>query len=573
MMPTRKLLVSMVALSLAGCATSDSNGPQDNGTLQLTIPANLSSFSGLVVEQIRVVATKPDPNDVERVPTTVYDHSFNFDVNRSTLNLNVQIPSENPADTVDVRIDFNTLAGRVLFTTQQRVIITRGGSTSGTQFPAPFYLGPGSNVNRLTISPARPVVQAGGTIDFTVAAVDTFGTAIDTVYLNWRASAGRINALGHFTAPSAAGTAYVVATTPNGKKDSTLVSVVSTGTAAISGTVINGATGGPLPGATVQVVSSAGDTIATVTTGTDGTYTTPPIPAGSYTLVASLNGYVSTVAFNTDATGGATTAPTIPLAPDTKVVGNITGGVSDATNGNLVSNPTLELRAGVNATTGTPLATTTGDVEGVYFFPNILPGTYTITASATGYVSGSVTVVVLGNLTANPPEINLSPVGAEVARIVLTWGATPEDLDAHFTGPDSTTGNRFHVYFGDPGREDSLPHAQLDIDNTSGFGPETITLTKQFAGVYRFSVHDYTDSDANPSSALAGSGARVQLFINGALNREFFVPNQPGTLWTVFELNGTTVTPINQMSYQPNSDDVTIRAPGSRGKVPRVRAP
>lgn len=570
-MLTRKLLGSMVALSLVGCATSDSTAPGDNGGVQISIPANLASFSGLVVELIHVVATKP--TNLDQSPPVVYDHTFGFDVDRNTLNLALQIPVGDKPDTLDVSIDFTTADGRVLFTTRQQVVVTRGRATNANQFPAPTYLGPGNNAFRITISPRSPVVQTGGTLDFTVAAVDTFQNAIDTVYLNWRSSAGRVNALGHLTAPNSAGTLFVVATTPNGKKDSTQVTVVSSSTAAISGTVVNGQGGGPLQGVKVQVVNQTGDTIATVTTGVDGTYTTPPISPGSYTLVASLNGFVSAIAFNTDATGGAATAPTIPLVPDFGTTGNITGGVSDATTGGLISNPTLEIRSGVNATSGAPLASTTGDVESVYFFNNLPHGTYTVTAIAAGYISGSVTTVVLSDLTTNAPGIILSPVGAGIARVVLTWGAAPSDLDAHLTGPDSTTGNRFHVFFGDQGRSDSLPHAALDIDNTDGFGPETITITKQFSGVYRFSVHDYTDSDLNPSSALAGSGARVQLFLNGALSKEFFVPNQPGTLWTVFELNGSTITAINTMSYQPNSDDVTIRAPGSTGKAPKVRAP
>jgi hypothetical protein len=571
MMLTRKLLGSMVALSLVGCATSDSTAPGDNGGVQISIPANLASFSGLVVEQIHVVATKP--TNLDQAPPVVYDHIFPFDVDRNTLNLALQILTGDKPDTLDVSIDFTTAGGRVLFTTRQQVVVIHGRATNANQFPAPTYLGPGNNVFRLTINPRTPVVTAGGTLDFTVAAVDTFGTAVDTVYLNWKAAAGRINALGHFTAPSSAGTVMVTAAAPNGHRDSTLVTVVASGTSAISGTVVNGQNGAGLQGVSVKVVATNGDTVASVVTGADGSYTTPPVAAGSYTLVASLNGYVSAVAFNTDATGGAATAPTIPLVPDFGTTGNITGGVSDATTGSLISNPTLEIRAGVNATTGTPLATTTGDVESVYFFNNLPHGTYTITAIAPGYVTGSVTTVALADLTTDAPGIILSPVGAGIARVVLTWGAAPSDLDAHLTGPDSTTGNRFHVFFGDQGRSDSLPHAALDIDNTDGFGPETITITKQFSGVYRFSVHDYTNSDLNPSSALAGSGARVQLFLNGALSKEFFVPNQPGTLWTVFELNGSTVTSINQMSYQPNSDDVTIRAPGSTGKIPKVRAP
>ena len=37
----------------------------------------------------------------------------------------------------------------------------------------------------------------------------------------------------------------------------------------------------------------------------------------------------------------------------------------------------------------------------------------------------------------------------------------------------------------------------------------------------------------------------------------FNVPSSAGTLWTVFELNGTTVTPINQMSFESDPDRVT----------------
>ncbi|HWA56151.1 MAG TPA: carboxypeptidase regulatory-like domain-containing protein [Gemmatimonadales bacterium] len=557
----RRWSFALAALVAAGCTTSDSVGPRNAGGLEVSVPVSLLSFTGLVVEQVHVQVYRPTGVESREL---VLDDTIPFSVERNTLNLSLDIPMAQDAETLDVNVDLATAAGRVLFSSGGSYIVTRGSRSSSGQLSPFFYQGPGSNVYQITVTPPTPVVQAGGTLDFSVTAVDTNGGPVDTVYTSWHAAAGRINALGHFTAPATAGTVYVTAATPNGKKDSTLVTVVTGTSTAITGRVVSGASGGPLQGVTVKVVSSAGDTVATLTTGADGSYTTPPVAPGNYIIVAALNGYVTAVAFNTDATGGATTAPVIPLAPATQTPGNLTGGVSDATTGGTISGPTLELRAGVNATTGTPLATTTGDTAGVYFFFNIPAGTYTVTASAPGYVGGSVTVVVLGNQSqVTAPGINLSPVGAEVARIVLTWGADPSDLDAHLTGPDSTTGTRFHVYFGDQGRLDSLPHAALDIDNTSGFGPETITLTKQFAGVYRFSVHDYTNSDLTSSTALANSGARVQLYLNGALAHEYFVPNQPGTLWTVFELSGSTVRAVNTMTYQPNSDAVTIRVPGS----------
>lgn len=562
--PRATLFSALAALALLGCGPSDALAPGEGLTLGYTLPQSLASFTGLVVEQIRARVWRLDQS--QETSEIILDQTTPFDVDRNTLGLSLSVAPAARAETLYVELEFQTAQGRSLFLTSQNVVVILGRTVNPGQFPAPFYVGPGTNATTLRLTPQAPTVIAGGTLDFSVDAFDVQGAPVDTVYTSWKAAGGTINALGHFAAPSAAGQHYVSATTPNGIKDSTLVTVLAVGAAQINGLVVDGASGRPLAGVSVQVVASNGDTVAAAVTSQAGAYSTQALSAGSYTLVASLNGFVSTTVFDTDATGGVATAPTIPLAPDTKVVGNLTGGVSDATNNALISGPTLELRAGINATTGTPLATTTGDVESVYFFTSILPGTYTISASAPGYVGASVTAIVLGNTTTPAPGIVLSPIGAELARIVLTWGATPSDLDAHLTGPDTASGlPRFHVYYSNPGELAARPYAALDVDNTASFGPETITITQQFAGVYRFSVHDYTDSDLNPSSALAGSGARVQVYINGALSREFFVPNQAGTLWTVFELSGTTITPINAMTYEVDSDAVAIRGPGGTG--------
>jgi len=559
-----QLFTALATLAVLGCASSDAVAPGDGVAIGFTPPQSLASFTGLVVEQIQARVWRLDQS--QETSEIVLDQTTPFDVDRNTLTLSLSVELAARAETLYVELDFQTAQGRSLFLTSQNVAVILGRAVNPGQFPAPFYVGPGTNAATLRITPQAPTVIAGGTLDFGVDAFDVQGAPVDTVYTSWKAAGGTINALGHFTAPSAAGQYFVSATTPNGIRDSTPVTVLPAGAAQLNGLVVDGATTRPLAGVSVKVVASNGDTVATTVTSQTGAYSTQAISPGTYTIVAALNGFVSTTVFNAAATAGTSTAPTIPLAPDTKVVGNMTGGVSDATNGALISNPTLELRAGINATTGTPLATTTGDVESVYFFTSILPGTYTVTATAPGYVSASVTAIVLGNTSTGAPDIIMSPVGTETARIVLTWGATPSDLDAHLTGPDTAPGlARFHVYYVNQGDLAARPYAALDIDNTESFGPETITISQQFTGVYRFSVHDYSNSDLNPSSALAESGARVQVYLDGALAREFFVPNQPGTLWTVFELNGSTITPVNAMSYEIDSDAVAIRAPGGAG--------
>lgn len=135
------------------------------------------------------------------------------------------------------------------------------------------------------------------------------------------------------------------------------------------------------------------------------------------------------------------------------------------------------------------------------------------------------------------------------ATIKLTWGDNPSDLDSHLTGPIENSADRFHVFYSSKGSMTVSPYAQLDVDDTSSFGPEVITITKLLPGTYRYSVHHYSGS-----STISGSPARVELNVDGSTR----VFNPPGSslgddaIWTVFELvvssGGITVNTINTIS-------------------------
>jgi hypothetical protein len=129
-------------------------------------------------------------------------------------------------------------------------------------------------------------------------------------------------------------------------------------------------------------------------------------------------------------------------------------------------------------------------------------------------------------------------------------GGKVSTLDAHLTGPNPSDPGRFHVYFLNRLDADATPFAGLDLDDRDGNGPETITITRLSTGVYRYSVHDFTNRSRGGSSELGQSGAKVELHTRSA-TQTFFVPNQAGNLWTVFELSGDivnpTVTPRNTM--------------------------
>ncbi|AZD64236.1 Tetratricopeptide repeat-containing protein [Pseudomonas chlororaphis] len=126
----------------------------------------------------------------------------------------------------------------------------------------------------------------------------------------------------------------------------------------------------------------------------------------------------------------------------------------------------------------------------------------------------------------------ISPVmqNLDGLRVVLTWGATPSDLDSHMIFP----GN--NIYFRNQQGED----AHLDVDDIDGYGPETITLEKKHYGEsYVYAVHDYSNQTRPESRQFAASQAKVFVYMGQSLVRTYYVPqDRSGNLWTVFRMTG-----------------------------------
>ncbi|HLP53876.1 MAG TPA: tetratricopeptide repeat protein [Fluviicola sp.] len=133
-------------------------------------------------------------------------------------------------------------------------------------------------------------------------------------------------------------------------------------------------------------------------------------------------------------------------------------------------------------------------------------------------------------------------------RVVLSWNNEPLDLDSHLSFP----GN--HIYF----EKKAGTKANLDVDDTDGFGPETITVEKKEAGKkYIYAVHDYTDMKSiNNTNLSEMSGAKVYVYIGNTLIKTYQVPSggKKGNLWTVFMIdeNGNFVD-INTFNNSSSS--------------------
>jgi uncharacterized protein YjdB len=215
--------------------------------------------------------------------------------------------------------------------------------------------------------------------------------------------------------------------------------------------------------------------------------------------------------------------------------GDITGSVVNATNGSALAGASIVLTDAEGAT----IASAAADVAGRFHLADIRAGAYRITASADGFIDDARSITVQASQTTNV-TFALSPHLSEgQTRIVLTWGASPTDLDSHLIGPNGS-GGTFHVFYGSRGSQTSSPFAYLDVDDTSSYGPETTTIFTQFSGQYCFYVDDYSGNGTFPAS-----GAQVKVYQGDALVATFNAPTVDGRDWTVFTLNGDTITTVN----------------------------
>lgn len=304
--------------------------------------------------------------------------------------------------------------------------------------------------------------------------------------------------------------------------------------------------------ANVPVTLKKGESdVATVTTDESGNFIFEKVEPGTgYIINISLEGYKKVDYLNIEVSSGTTTyLGSIILQLETDNTGGIEGFITNALNGEGISGLDLKLRAGLNATSGEPVASGVTKEGGYYSFSDLLPGNYTIEVSGEGYVTTYFTVNCAAD-TVNQINSSVTPVLAEgITRIVLTWGEIPYDLDSHLLGPTSS-GEVFEIYYADRVyMESDKIVAELDYDDTYSYGPETITIYEQVPnGEYRYAVYQWSYE-----GSLAESQATVKVYRgsndNENLAASFNVPtDQAGRWWTVFTLKDNVITPVNTLS-------------------------
>ena len=335
------------------------------------------------------------------------------------------------------------------------------------------------------------------------------------------------------------------------------------------GKVVDAETGNAISGAAV-VISQNGVNIASVTSGADGSYQVK-LADGTYQVDVTKDGYRAFRDHATVSNAVTTYLQTAELVPEdeSSARGGFSGRIVDSVTGEPLKNVRIEVRAGWNhPDQGSIVKVLTTNSNGEFrcalysvlgVSVGVKPGEYTLTAQKDGYTTTSHNITVEANVEKGGQGFSMSPVLDDGEyRIVLSWGASPRDLDSHLIAP--IPGGTYHLYF--PHAEANGSHAYtqyftLDLDDTSSYGPETTTIKQTMDGKYYFYVHNWSGE-----SSITTSGAKVDVY-HGNSVMTFNVPLDQGNglYWNVFVLDtrSNTITPTNTITNAAQT--YSLRAP------------
>lgn len=226
--------------------------------------------------------------------------------------------------------------------------------------------------------------------------------------------------------------------------------------------------------------------------------------------------------------------------------GLLAGVVIDASTGEGVAGARITF-AGTEDSTHRESVSTAADGS---FSVELEADLYQVTIEAEGYVAEAFTFEMEEGESYSGEQFVISPeLAAGSARIVLEWNAQPQDLDSYLYG-ETADGEEVSVNFRNPtctGENGTI--AELDVDDTNGYGPETITLN-ELDGVYTYTVVDY-----RTTGTLQQYGATVKIYLPGESSPTVITldPNAGvQNVWEVFEIDHGEVRVLNRAPAEEN---------------------
>lgn len=215
--------------------------------------------------------------------------------------------------------------------------------------------------------------------------------------------------------------------------------------------------------------------------------------------------------------------------------GPINGYITSATTGYAVPYTSITVYEGWNVKTGNAITSAMTDDNG-YYSIQLPTGYYTLVLEKEDYTTGYLNVVAAPEYNGILQNGSISPVISEFSnyRVVLTWGSEPSDLDAHLK-INSYDGNYWdEVFYGNYYTYYNYERlADLDVDDRSAYGPETLTFEVNTELEYTYFIDWYEGS-----GTWSSCRAKVEIYNGDMLVYAFNAPpvNDQYGSWLIFTI-------------------------------------
>ena len=283
------------------------------------------------------------------------------------------------------------------------------------------------------------------------------------------------------------------------------------------------------------------------------------INPGTWKVKFASAGYVPVEGIVTIQPSATTNFDIVTMIPGTQTPASISGRLLNAfTNQAITAGLTVRIRPGINATNGPyaldannqTIGAVTSAADGSYVIPNVPAGNYTVEVSGTGFLTTYETVISAGANSSNQNILVSPSLGADEVRIVLSWNATPKDVDSHLEYGNSACldgGKKCQVVWNQKSRLGG--DLTLDVDVVTGFGPETTTLkgtvwTSPIVTRLGYSLYNWSND-----ASMSVSGSTVKVYKASGLVRTYNSgPAQVGRWWQIFCFDKATknITDVGQ---------------------------
>jgi len=185
-----------------------------------------------------------------------------------------------------------------------------------------------------------------------------------------------------------------------------------------------------------------------------------------------------------------------------KVSFSIHGRVKSAQNGQMLPN----VKVTVQGTSNSVMSN-----SGFFTIEDVAGGPVTLVYEKGDFIKSTKDLVVTGNINSGGvADVSMSPtMRSDQWRAVLKWGESPSDLDTYGRWGWSK------VWWGGMRRSASGETGVLEVDQTEGYGPETLYLSgvgrcrgPKSVCDFQYSINDYTES----GNMLSAGDAEVTLY-------------------------------------------------------------